>query len=576
MLNEQQQQRLNSLLAELNPEQIIWVQGFLAGFSKQLPVPTPIPANWVQETLTVVYGSQTGNAKSLAEQFAQTANQKGIQTQLLAGEKLKLNDLKNITHLLMTVSTHGDGEAPENIAEFHKNLFGKKAPQLAHLRYAVLALGDSSYPQFCQTGKEFDERFAALGAQQIVPRADLDVDFEADANAWFQSFLIKSESFFVTSIPSSVIQKPTDVMEAPVLYNKKNPYLSEILQRTHLTAAQSDKLTYHIELDLGDSGLTYTAGDSLGILPENPIALVQDILNQIGANPNDEVTFKDEKTTIGKVLEYKSHINTLTPKFVTEYAKLLQNDELLAKAKNREWLDGQDLLDLVMAYPPKDIQAFVSILSPVYPRLYSIASSQQMVGNEVHLCIALAGFEHNSRFRKGVASSFLNETHEENQVRVYFQEQKHFRLPENPDTAIIMVGPGTGVAPFRAFMQDREATGATGKNWMFFGERTKRNEFLYQQDWLNWRTSGLLTQMDVAFSRDQKEKVYVQHKIAEQGKQIFDWLENGAHFYVCGDAKHMAKDVEQTLLNIFEQNGKDPQEYLQSLKKANRYQRDVY
>lgn len=577
MLTDTQQQRLHALLAELNPQQQLWLQGYLAGFSQSvLPTATVTSASAAQSNLTFVYGSQTGNAKTLAEQFAQEAAAKGINTQVLDAAKLKLNDLKSISHLVITVSTHGDGEPPENIAEFHKLLFSKKAPQLAHLNFAVLALGDSSYPQFCQTGKEFDERLATLGATRIVPRADLDVDYESDAAQWFANFLTQSQSFFVTSKPSTSVHQPQEGMETPIIYSKKNPYLSEILHRTSLTTPQSDKHTYHVELDLGDSGLTYTAGDSLGVLPENCNQIVDKILNRIGQSFDAPAQFKEENTTIGEVLLHKAHINTLTPKFVTEYAKAIGNEALGAKAKDREWLDGQDVLDLISAFPPHKPEDLLSVLSPMYPRLYSISSSQKLVGDEVHLCIALAGFEYENRFRKGVCSHFLNETHDENQIRVYFQEQKHFRLPQNTDTPIIMVGPGTGVAPFRAFMQDREADGAKGKNWMIFGERTKRNEFLYQQDWLNWRKSGLLTQMDVAFSRDQPEKIYVQHKLAEHGKQVFDWLENGAHFYVCGDAKHMAKDVEQTLLHIIAQNGKDPAEYLQALKKSHRYQRDVY
>lgn len=574
--------------------QLAWASGYLAAKSEsgqgaQLS-PALASAAVAAKTLTILYASQTGNAKGVASKLAESAKAAGISVVLKNTSDYKVKSIKNETHLLIVASTNGEGEAPDDAIEFHEFLLGKKAPKLPNLSYSVLALGDSSYEFFCQTGRDFDERLKALGAKQVAPRIDCDVDYDSDSDSWTLSIVesLKEELTQSNAPLAAVVDLPT--AGATSQYSKQNPYAAEFSLSQKITGRDSAKDVRHIEIDLGESGLTYQVGDALGVWFENDANLVAELIATLKLTGEEKVKLKidgaNQVFTLTDALTTELEITQTAPAFVEFWAKISGDKALTAIAadKNsaREYAGEHQIIDVIKAAETEiDPQFFVEALRKITPRLYSIASSQSEVEEEVHLTVGLVSFDDNGEARTGGASSFLANRLEEGQkVRVFVEHNDNFRLPQSDDTPVIMIGPGTGVAPFRAFMQEREARDANGENWMFFGDQTFTQDFLYQVEWQNYLKSGLLTRMDVAFSRDQAEKVYVQDRLKEQASEVFAWLERGAHLYICGDANRMAKDVHQTLIDIIAEQGnltsEQAEDYLKSLRSNKRYQKDVY
>ena len=593
-LDASQLASLQQSVAGYSSLQLAWASGYLAAKSEQgqnaQVAPAQVQASAPAKTLTILYASQTGNAKGVAGQLEKSAKAAGINVVLKNTADYKAKALKNETHLLIVASTNGEGEPPDDAIEFHEFLLGKKAPKLPNLNYSVLALGDSSYEFFCQTGKEFDERLQVLGAKQVAPRVDCDVDYDSDSEAWTLSIVesLKDELTQGDANLAPVIDLPT--AGAASQYTKQNPYAAEFSVSQKITGRDSAKDVRHIEIDLGESGLTYQVGDALGVWFENDANLVAELVAALSLTGEEKVKLKVDGAaqvlTLTDALTTQLEITQTAPAFVEFWAKISGNKELAAIAadKNaaREYAGEHQIIDVVKAAKSEiDAQFFVEALRKITPRLYSIASAQAEVEEEVHLTVGVVSYDANGETRTGGASGFLAERLEEGQkVRVFVEHNDNFRLPQSDDTPVIMIGPGTGVAPFRAFLQEREARDASGDNWMFFGDQTFTQDFLYQVEWQNYLKSGLLTRMDVAFSRDQAEKVYVQDRLKEQASEVFAWLERGAHLYICGDANRMAKDVHNALIEIIQEHGKltaeQAEDYLKSLRSNKRYQKDVY
>jgi sulfite reductase (NADPH) flavoprotein alpha-component len=498
----------------------------------------------------------------------------------------KPNNIKKVKNLLIIVSTHGEGDPPDNALTFHEFLHGKRAPKLEDLNFSVLSLGDSSYEFFCQTGKQFDARLEELGGTRLYPRFDCDLDYDEPAAEWLEG-IISSLSEAKGGIPA--LTQVTSTQSVESTYSRTNPFRAEVLDNLNLNGRGSNKETRHLELSLEGSGISFEPGDSLGIYPENEPELVNMLLEELKWSPDESVTInkQGEVLSLRDALKTYFEITTLTKPLLEKAAQLTANSDLLEllndSDKVKSYLEGHDLLDVVRDFGPVNSspQEVVSILRKMPARLYSIASSLNANPDEVHLTIGAVRYNAHGRDRKGVCSMFTAERLQPGDtVPIYIQHNENFKLPANPDTPIIMVGPGTGVAPFRSFMQEREETGAEGKSWMFFGDQHFVTDFLYQTEWQKWLKDGVLTKMDVAFSRDTAEKVYVQHRMLEQSKELFQWLREGAAVYICGDEKHMAHDVHQTLIDIIQKEGSLSQEeaeaYLADMQQQKRYQRDVY
>ncbi|KGA96540.1 sulfite reductase subunit alpha [Alkalihalobacillus alcalophilus ATCC 27647 = CGMCC 1.3604] len=607
--NQEQVELLNQLLPTLTDSQKAWLSGYIAASQSQevsggvsteqtnvqtAPTIPEVKVTPISKEVTILFGSQTGNAQSLAKQTKQALTEQGFDVTLLSMNDFKPNSLKKVQNLLILVSTHGEGDPPDTAISFHEFLHGKRAPKLEELSFSVLSLGDSSYEFFCQTGKEFDQKLEELGGKRIHPRVDCDLDFDEPAAEWIAGIVQAfNEATSVNQTSSSSLIETASIPATTQAsnYSRTNPFQAEVLENINLNGQGSNKETRHLEISLEGSGLTYKPGDSLGIIPKNDPKLVELLLKELQWSEDEIVTVNKQ----GDVLPLKEalisyfEITVLTKPLLENLAKLSANEELhnlLApenKDKLKEYLNGRDLLDVVQDYGPfsGSIQDFIAHLRKIPGRLYSIASSLEANPEEVHLTIGAVRYESFGRNRNGVCSILCSERIEPGDtLPVYIQSNDNFKLPENPETPIIMVGPGTGVAPFRAFMQEREEIGATGKSWLFFGDQHFVTDFLYQIEWQGWLKDGNLTKMDVAFSRDKAEKVYVQHRMLEHSKELFNWLEEGAVVYICGDEKNMAHDVHETLISIIEKEGHfsktEAQEYLANMQQQKRYQRDVY
>ena len=586
-LDDAQKKQLGAALGSLRPEQLAWVSGFIAGSnagsntgeltSSELSAPVTGPE------LTVLYGTESGNGEALAADLCKQAKQKGFKPRLLNMADAGLADLKAAESLLVVVSTWGDGEPPETAEGFYNELMEGEV-SLSGIEFSVCALGDTSYDLFCQTGKEMDARLEKLGAKRVVERVDCDVDYDDAFATWSAAVW---ESLGAKAMSSASV---TAVQAESMIYDKKNPFPSEVTENQLLSGARSAKETHHIELSLEGSGFDYQPGDVLAVLPRNADDVVESILAATGLNSEAEVELKG----IGSIplltaLTADLDITGLSRKVVTNWQQLCGSDELEellapeSKEKFKDWSHGRQIIDLLESYPAEKLspQQFVDVFRKLPVRLYSIASSLKAHPGEVHLTVAVVRYETHDKARKGVASSFLADgAPKGTKVSVYIHQNKNFRLPESGDTPIIMVGPGTGIAPFRAFVEERADNGAKGESWLFFGDQHYNEDFLYQLEWQDHLKNGHLTRIDVAFSRDQPEKVYVQHKLLDHAADIWQWLQKGAHFYVCGDATHMAKDVHQAMLDIAASEGgmsaEEAEAYLVALKKDKRYQRDVY
>ncbi|MEH7245915.1 assimilatory sulfite reductase (NADPH) flavoprotein subunit [Neobacillus niacini] len=590
--NQEQAELLNRLLPTFTESQKVWLSGYLAGAASPLasvlgaPNQQAASEGTTSKEVTILFGSQTGNAQGLAKKASKTLEGKGFHVTVSSMSDFKPNNLKKVKNLLVLVSTHGEGDPPDNALTFHEFVHGKRAPKLDELNFSVLSLGDSSYEFFCETGKQFDARLEELGGTRLYPRFDCDLDYDEPAAEWLQG-VISSLGEAKDGIPALTQVTATQTVEST--YSRTNPFKAEVLENINLNGRGSNKETRHLELSLEGSGLSFEPGDSLGIYPENDPALVDQFLEEMNWDPKESIMInkQGEVRALRDALITYYEITTLSKPLLEKAAKLSTNDELKELINNGEklksYLEGRDLLDVVREFGPwnSSPQEFVAILRKLPARLYSIASSLSANPDEVHLTIGAVRYHAHGRDRQGVCSIFAADRLQSgDSVPIYIQHNDNFKLPVNPETPIIMVGPGTGVAPFRSFMQEREETGAEGKSWMFFGDQHFVTDFLYQTEWQKWLKDGVLTKMDVAFSRDTAEKVYVQHRMLEQSKELFEWLQEGAHLYICGDEKHMAHDVHQTLINIIETEGsmsrEEAEAYLTDMQQQKRYQRDVY
>lgn len=582
-LDEAQKAQLASALAPLTSEQIAWISGYLAGSSPGKPAAYGAVAAATQSPLTVLYGTESGNAENLAGELCKQAKQRGYKPTLVNMADTNPADLAKADKLLVVVSTWGDGEPPESAEEFYQSLMNEDHA-LAGVGFSVCALGDTSYEQFCQTGKEMDARLEALGAERVLNRVDCDVDYDEAFAGWSGALWEKWGA--AATVGESIERVPADQPS----YGKSNPFPAEVLENLLLSGERSDKETYHIELSLEGSGLEYEVGDVLGVVARNAADVVNELIQAAGLNGDIEVELKDVgKVSLFEALTVHLDITGLSRKVATAWQELSGSDDLKGllsaddKKRFTDWSYGRQIIDLLEQFPASSLQAqqLADMLRKLPVRLYSIASSSSVHPGEVHLTVAAVRYEAHEKSRKGVASTYLaDDAQKGSKVSVYTHQNKNFRLPESNETPIIMVGPGTGIAPFRAFIEERAATKAKGDSWLFFGDQHYNEDFLYQLEWQDYLKSGDLTRLDVAFSRDQPDKVYVQHKLAGHAQDVWQWLEKGAHFYVCGDASRMAKDVHQALLDIVASEGRmsseDAEAYVATLKKQKRYQRDVY
>ncbi|MFQ5547930.1 MAG: assimilatory sulfite reductase (NADPH) flavoprotein subunit [Woeseia sp.] len=586
-LDTAQTQKMLDALDGLTPDQLQWVSGYLAGLAARsetavppVPQPAPDPSN----TLTILYGSQTGNGRALAEQLRQDAASRGLAVSLSSLADYRPANIKREKLLSLIVSTHGEGEPPDDAELFHEYLFSSKAPELAKLKYSVLALGDSSYVNFCQTGRELDARLSELGASRFVPTVECDLDYDDAAAAWAGAVL--------EGLPRHLVSVPEaprlHAVRAPAAFSRHRPFEAEVLTNQKITGAKSTKDVRHIELSLEGSGISYEPGDSLAVVPDNPPRLVEELLEELGLSGDEKVGIDDRTFRLEDALRSELEITAPSLGFLESYAALAKSRGLadLLEPDHRAVLSGylehRQIIDIVREHPAAIAAAeFAASLRKLMPRSYSIASSPLANPDEVHLTVASVNYEAFGTEHWGAASTMLaDRVSEGDTVSMFVEPNPRFRLPADGDIPVIMIGPGTGVAPFRAFVEHRAELGARGRNWLIFGDRTFHSDFLYQLEWQRFLKRGVLHRMDVAFSRDQADKVYVQHRIAEHGAELHEWLHQGAAVYVCGDAKHMAGDVHIALVDVLASHGSfdadRAEAYLKDLRRAGRYQRDVY
>jgi sulfite reductase (NADPH) flavoprotein alpha-component len=593
------------LIQGLDGYALEWLSGYMAGAAARLrrtpeaAIPAahaPAPVLAPEQPLTILYGSQTGNAKRTAERLATDIESNGLPVRLVRADAYRVNELKKERFLYIVISTHSVGDAaepPDDSRGFFEFLTGRRAPPLPDLTYAVLALGDSTYVDFCGIGRRIDERLAELGAKRLFERADADVDIASVADPWLKQALHGAQERLARPDASrqpaaatggSVV---TFLRPAHAAWTRERPFAAEVLVNQRIVAGNSAKDVRHIELSLKGSGLRYQPGDALGVWPSQAPALVGRILDTLGLDGATEVTHGDERLPLSQWLGQRRELTVLTRPFIAAHAErgghadLQQLLQPRSAAEFAQRLKRWQLIDLLRNHPTTwDAESLVSALRPLAPRLYSIASSQEVADEDVHITVAHLGFEQNGEARWGAGSHYLCDLAEGTQAPVFIEPNERFRLPRESSRDVIMIGPGTGVAPFRAFLQQRQAENASGRNWLFFGNPHRHSDFLYQIEWLQALKEGLLTRLDVAFSRDQASKIYVQHRLREHGKEVWDWLEGGAHLYVCGDADHMAPDVHATLIEIAAKHGgqspEDAAAWLQNLLNEGRYARDVY
>ncbi|WGE71871.1 assimilatory sulfite reductase (NADPH) flavoprotein subunit [Actinobacillus equuli subsp. haemolyticus] len=585
------------VLANLDYLQLAWLSGYAwakaqgtnsigENFAKN---PSNLTALVPAEPLkvTVLSASQTSNAKSVADKLAERLTTEGVNVTRTSLKDYKAKNIADEQLVLLVTSTQGEGEAPEEGVVLLKLLNGKKAPKLDRLQFAVLGLGDSSYPNFCQAGKDFDQRFYDLGATRLFDRVDADLDFQTTADQWINDIvdIIKTKNSESTAV-NSVADTQPQLATKQSKYSKENPFPATLITNQRITARNAEKDVRHLEFDLSGSDLSYQSGDVLGVYFENDPALVNEILTALGLSAEEQVTLQDKSLPLATALQTQFELTQNTAAFVKNYAALANHTELNAIVADSEQLQNfvqnTPLVDVINSYPTTlSADQLLALLRPLTPRLYSISSAQAEVGEEVHLSVGVVRYEHNGKARAGGASSYLaDRVEEDGQVRIFVEHNDNFKLPQDSSKPIIMIGSGTGIAPFRSFVQQRAADEAEGKNWLIFGNQHFASDFLYQTEWQQFAKDGFLHKYSFAWSRDQEQKIYVQDKIREEAETLWQWLQQGAYLYVCGDASRMAKDVNQALLDVIAQQGSlnadEAEEYLDNLREEKRYQRDVY
>lgn len=568
MLSSSKLKLVEELVAALTKEELIWLNGYLSGLNTGgvlQPQQEAAPAKPAVNKITIAYGTESGNSKKLATDFSLKAKKSGINAKVVSLEQYRINDLPKEEYFFTIVSTQGEGDPPASAKKFYDHIHNNGF-KLEGLKYGVLALGDTSYPLFCKAGEDVDQQLNKLGGERIVPLQKCDIDYETDAESWFGQVLqqLTKESKNGTSAPA--VTTPA-VKKGP----GKKIYTGTVLTNIVLNDIGSAKETHHIEITADD--VDYLPGDSLGVIPENPLTTVQAIVFLLGIDIAKKHSFRGEELTVYELLKKKLNIFYLPERVVAKYATLTGHDIPATKI---------GLLDLLKIYPLQNEGQFedlIQLLEPIAPRLYSISSSPEAHSGEVHITVARDKFTVNNEWKYGLASDFLATIPVDATLEFYIHKNNQFRLPDEAKD-VIMIGPGTGIAPFRSFLAQREATGATGRNWLFFGDQHFVTDFLYQTELQNWLETGTLTKLNVAFSRDQKEKMYVQHKMLKHGQELYDWLLNGASLYVCGAKEPMSVDVEDTLLQIVEKFGnktiEEAVQFVEGLKEEGKYLKDVY
>ncbi|QNK31746.1 NADPH-dependent assimilatory sulfite reductase flavoprotein subunit [Serratia sp. JUb9] len=589
-LTPEQLSNLQAAIGDYSPTQLAWLSGYFWGMVNQQPGAVALPAApaaAAAPSITIISASQTGNARRLAEQLRDDLLEAKLSVNLANAGDYKYKQIAQERLLIVVASTQGEGEPAEEAVALHKFLHSKKAPKLNETAFAVFGLGDTSYENFCQSGKDFDAKLAELGAERLVERIDADVEYQDVAAAWRKQVVtvLKDRAPTESAAPGVLAGGAVDLLDSSP-YSKEQPLTAQLAVNQKVTGRHSDKDVRHIEIDLGDSGLRYQPGDALGVWFDNDPALVDELVQLLWLKGDEAVEVDGKTLPLSDALRSHYELTQNTTPIVEKYAALARDEKLLAlvadKAALQQYAHNTPIVDMVRQAPVElSAEQLLGLLRPLTPRLYSIASSQAETENEVHVTVGVVRYDIDGRARAGGASSFLADRLEEDgDVRVFIEHNDNFRLPANPDTPVIMIGPGTGIAPFRAFMQQRDADGAGGKNWLFFGNPHFTEDFLYQVEWQRYVKDGLLTRIDLAWSRDQQHKVYVQDKLREQGAEVWRWIQQGAHIYVCGDANRMAKDVENTLLELVAEHGgmdtEQADEFLSELRFERRYQRDVY
>ncbi|WP_109126802.1 assimilatory sulfite reductase (NADPH) flavoprotein subunit [Dyella sp. C11] len=579
---------LERLADGLGPAELYWIAAWSAARAERAQRGGVLPptAKAVGDRLTVLYGSQTGQAKRIATQLAARAEATGLSVRLVRADGYAQRDLAKETHLVVVISTQGDAEPPDDARGLVEFILGKRAPKLPGLRYSVLGLGDSSYPQFCAIGRQLDERFAELGGTRLAPLGEADVDVDAVAGPWSERALEQARQALGASTPVARVATLQPV-PSRASHTRERPFAASVLDNQAIVARDAGRDIRHVELSLEGSSLHYEPGDALGVWPENPAALVDQWLSVLKLDGEQPVRHDGKELPLRRWLSHERELTRLSRPLIaavadasgdSELANVLRSDQASRLAT---LLADQQPIDLWRQHPAAwSAEELVSTLRPQTPRLYSIASSQKAVGDEVHLTGAVVDYLAHGERHWGAASSFIGGAGDDQRLPVFIEENEPFRLPKDASRDVIMIGPGTGVAPFRAFVQERRETGADGRNWLFFGNRQFPRDFLYQIEWQAALRDGSLDRLDLAFSRDGDAKVYVQQRIREQGRELYAWLQDGAHLYVCGDANQMAKDVHAALVDVAVTHGgqshEQAREWLSALLQQGRYARDVY
>ncbi|KGA25734.1 sulfite reductase subunit alpha [Pectobacterium brasiliense] len=597
-LSVEQLTRLQAATGDFSSTQLAWLSGYFWGLVQQpgnaqpgAIAATATTASAVTvpvQTITLISASQTGNARRVAEQLRDDLLAAKLSVNLVNAGDYKFKQIGQEKLLLIVASTQGEGEPPEEAVALHKFLLSKKAPEMKDTAFAVFGLGDTSYEFFSKAGKDFDSRLAELGAERLLDRVDADVDYQGLAEQWRRQLVdilqarvpVQGEAVAQIAAQGAL----DEITSSP--YSKSSPLHATFAVNQKVTGRNSEKDVRHIEIDLGDSGLRYQPGDALGVWFDNDPALVQELLELLWLKGDESVSVDGKTLPLSQALKSHFELTQNTAPIVEKYAALSRNETLLSlladKPALQQFAQRTPLVDMVRQAPTElTAEQLLGLLRPLTPRLYSIASSQAEVESEVHITVGVVRYEYEGRERAGGASSYLaDRLSEDDEIRVFIEHNDNFRLPANSDAPVIMIGPGTGIAPFRAFMQQRDADGAEGKNWLFFGNPHFTEDFLYQVEWQRYVKDGLLTNIDLAWSRDQANKVYVQDKLREKGAEVWRWIQDGAHLYVCGDANRMAKDVERALLDVIVEHGgmdsEQADEFLSDLRLERRYQRDVY
>lgn len=571
--------------APFSTEQRAWLNGFIAGMFSNMTGGATAEAAQAVKPLTILFGSQTGTAEALSKQFSKAAKKQGFEPKVVDMGSYEPAQLAEEKELVIITSTYGDGEPPDNAQALYEFIHSDSAPRLEQLNYSVLALGDTSYPDFCKCGADFDRRLAELGATCVRERVDCDLDYDEAYEGWRDSVLPALAE--CSGGTTDAVALPADEEEEEATYSKKNPFPAKLVNNYNLNGEGSAKETRHVEISLEGSGLSYEVGDALGVVPVNCPDLVSDILKVAGFDGEEAIDFDGDKIPLRLALTEKYDIRTLNQPFLKALAPIAKHEKLdaLLESEKKEIDDycwGREIVDALTEFSVKFSHSseFVGILKKLSARLYSISSSPKAHPGQVHLTVGAVRYDSHGRSRKGICSTYLADRVGENAVGVYLHANKAFKLPEDDSVPVIMVGPGTGIAPFRAFLEERQATQAKGKNWLFFGDQKAACDYLYKEQLEGMLSDGTLERLDLAFSRDQTEKIYVQTRMIENAESLYQWLEEGAYFYVCGDASRMAKDVDTALHKIVEEQGnmsaEDAEAYIKKMKSEKRYARDVY